>query len=56
MSEQALSDWKSANEEIYSRFKEDLEGQLAQPYHQTILARLLKTSPDLLILPRQKSC
>ena len=37
MDEQALLAWKSANEDVYSKFKEDLERQLAQPYHQTVL-------------------
>ena len=37
MDEQALLNWKSANKEVYSKFKMDLERQFAQPYHQTIL-------------------
>lgn len=37
MHEEALLDWKSANADVYSKFKQDLESQLAQPYHQTIL-------------------
>ncbi|MCR4773328.1 MAG: hypothetical protein K5854_03080 [Prevotella sp.] len=37
MTEQALSDWKVSHVDVYSKFKKDLERQLAQPYHQTIL-------------------
>ena len=37
MDEKALSDWKDANAEVYSKFKQDLETQLLQPYHQNIL-------------------
>ena len=37
MDEKALLDWKEANAEVYSKFKEDLEEQLLKPYHQTIL-------------------
>lgn len=37
MDEKALLDWKEANEEVYSKFKEDLEEQLLKPYHQNIL-------------------
>ena len=37
MDEKALSDWKDANIEVYSKFKQDLEGQLLKPYHQNIL-------------------
>ena len=37
MYENALLDWKGANEELYSKFKQDLEEQLLKPYHQTIL-------------------
>ena len=37
MDEKALLDWKEANKEKYSKFKQDLEEQLQKPYHQTIL-------------------
>mgnify|MGYP003294287792 FL=1 len=37
MDEKVLLDWKNANEEVYSKFKQDLEEQLLKPYHQTIL-------------------
>lgn len=37
MDEKALLDWKDANAEVYSKFRQDLEGQLLQPYHQNIL-------------------
>lgn len=37
MDEKALLDWKEANKEVYSKFKQDLEEQLLKPYHQTIL-------------------
>ena len=37
MNEKALLDWKEANEEVYSKFRQDLEEQLLKPYHQTIL-------------------
>lgn len=37
MDEKALLDWKDANAEVYSKFRQDLEGQLLQPYHQSIL-------------------
>lgn len=37
MDEKALLDWMEANEEVYSKFKEDLEEQLLKPYHQNIL-------------------
>ena len=37
MDEKALLDWKEANKEVYSKFKQDLEEQLLNPYHQTIL-------------------
>ena len=37
MDEKELSDWKATHEDIYSKFKQDLEAQLAQTYHQTIL-------------------
>ena len=49
MDEKALLGWKEANEEVYSKFKQDLEEQLRKPYHQTILdmgdgnAELLKS-------------
>lgn len=37
MDEKTLIEWKAANAEVYSKFKQDLEGQLLQPYHQNIL-------------------
>jgi hypothetical protein len=37
MEENVLLDWKEAHAEVYAKFKEDLEGQLLKPYHQTIL-------------------
>ena len=37
MDEKALLDWKEANKDVYSMFKQDLEEQLLKPYHQTIL-------------------
>ena len=37
MDEKALLEWKTANSEGYSKFKQDLEEQLLKPYHQTIL-------------------
>lgn len=37
MDEEALLDWQNANEEVYSKFKEDLEGQLQEPCYQNIL-------------------
>ena len=37
MDEKALLDWKEANKEVYSKFKQDLEEQLLKPYHQNIL-------------------
>lgn len=37
MDEKALLDWKDANAEVYSKFRQDLEGQLLQPYHLSIL-------------------
>lgn len=37
MEEKVLLDWKEAHAEVYAKFKEDLEGQLLKPYHQTIL-------------------
>ena len=37
MDENVLLEWKEAHAEVYAKFKEDLERQLAQPYHQTIL-------------------
>lgn len=37
MDEKALLDWKEANKDVYSKFKQDLEEQLLKPYHQTIL-------------------
>ena len=35
--EKALLDWKEAHEDVYSKYKKDLERQLLKPYHQTIL-------------------
>ena len=37
MDKNVLIDWKEAHTEVYARCKEDLEGQLQKPYHQTIL-------------------
>ena len=37
MDKKALLDWKEANKDVYSKFKQDLEEQLLKPYHQTIL-------------------
>lgn len=37
MDENVLLDWKEAHADAYSKFKQDLEGQLQKPYHQTIL-------------------
>ena len=37
MDEKALLEWKEANADVYSKFKQDLEEQLLKPYHQTIL-------------------
>ena len=37
MDEKVLLEWKEAHAEVYAKFKEDLEGQLLKPYHQTIL-------------------
>lgn len=37
MDEKALSEWKEAHADVYSKFKQDLEEQLLKPYHQTIL-------------------
>ena len=37
MDENVLLEWKEAHAEVYAKFKEDLEGQLQKPYHQTIL-------------------
>ena len=37
MDEKALSGWKEAHADVYSKFKQDLEEQLLKPYHQTIL-------------------
>ena len=37
MEEKELLDWKATHADIYSKFKQDLEAQLAQPYYQTIL-------------------
>src|SRR3712207_8409481 len=31
------SDLKEAHADVYSKFKQDLEGQLQKPYHQTVL-------------------
>ena len=37
MDEKALLEWKEAHADVYFKFKQDLEGQLLKPYHQTIL-------------------
>lgn len=37
MDEKVLLDWKEAHAEVYSKFRQDLETQLLQPYHQNIL-------------------
>jgi hypothetical protein len=37
MDEKALLEWKEANADVYSKFKQDLEEQLLKPYHQTIV-------------------
>ena len=37
MEEKMLLEWKESHAEVYAKFKEDLEGQLLKPYHQTIL-------------------
>ena len=37
MDEKVLLDWKESHAEVYSKFKQDLEGQLLKPYHQNIL-------------------
>ena len=37
MDENVLLGWKEAHADVYSKFKQDLEGQLLKPYHQTIL-------------------
>ena len=37
MDEKVLLDWKESHADVYSKFKQDLEGQLLKPYHQTIL-------------------
>lgn len=37
MDENVLLDWKEAHADVYSKFKQDLEGQLQKPYHQTVL-------------------
>ena len=37
MEEKMLLEWKEAHAEVYAKFKEDLEGQLQKPYHQTNL-------------------
>ena len=37
MDEKVLLEWKEANKEKYSKFKQGLEEQLLKPYHQTIL-------------------
>ena len=37
MDENALLEWKEAHSDVYSKFKQDLEAQLLQPYHQNIL-------------------
>lgn len=37
MDEKVLLEWKDANAEVYSKFKQDLEEKLQSPFHQTIL-------------------
>ena len=37
MDEKVLLDWKETHSDVYSKFKQDLEAQLLQPYHQNIL-------------------
>ena len=37
MEEKMLLEWKEAHADVYSKFKQDLEGQLLKPYHQNIL-------------------
>ena len=37
MDEKELLGWKEAHADVYSKFKQDLEKQLLQPYHQSIL-------------------
>src|SRR3712207_594061 len=37
MDKNVLLEWKEAHADVYSKFKQDLEGQLQKPYHQTIL-------------------
>ena len=37
MDVKVLLDWKESHADVYSKFKQDLEGQLLKPYHQTIL-------------------
>ena len=32
MDEKALSEWKEAHADVYSKFKQDLEEQLLKPY------------------------
>ena len=37
MDEKALLEWKEAHADVFSKFKQDLEKQLLNPYHQNIL-------------------
>ena len=37
MDEKVLLGWKEAHADVYSKFKQDLEKQLLQPFHQSIL-------------------
>ena len=37
MDEKELLGWKEAHADVYSKFKQDLEKQLLQPFHQSIL-------------------
>ena len=37
MDETLLLDWKETHSDVYSKFKQDLEAQLLQPYRQNIL-------------------
>lgn len=50
MDEKALLDWKEANAEVYSKFKEDLEEQLLKPYHQNFMVFFsIKTQKKMII-------
>ena len=41
MDENVLLDWKEAHADVYSKFKQDLEGQLQKPYHQVAVVSVL---------------